>query len=62
LTGRELRRQRLRLELTQTELAEKLDINRGTVIRYESGSRPIPKLFEWAIKGLLADAGVVKKE
>jgi transcriptional regulator with XRE-family HTH domain len=61
LTGRELQKQRLRLGLTQSELAVKLDINRGTIIRYESGSRSIPKLFEWAIKGLLADAGLAKK-
>ena len=44
------RRKRERLGLTQEEMAKRLDINRGTIIRYESGETPIPKVVEMAFK------------
>ena len=44
------RRKRERLGLTQEEIAKRLDINRGTIIRYESGETPIPKVVEMALK------------
>ena len=44
------RRKRERLGLTQEEIAKRLDINRGTIIRYESGETPIPKVVEMAFK------------
>ena len=44
------RRKRERLGLTQEEMAKRLDMNRGTIIRYESGKFPIPKVVEMAFK------------
>ena len=44
------RRKRERLGLTQEEIAKRLDINRGTIIRYESGETPIPKVVEMAFR------------
>lgn len=44
------RRKRERLGLTQEEMAKRLDMNRGTIIRYESGETPIPKVVEMAVK------------
>jgi transcriptional regulator with XRE-family HTH domain len=44
------RRKRERLGLTQEAIAKRLDINRGTIIRYESGETPIPKVVELAFR------------
>ena len=49
------RRKRERLGLTQEEIAKRLDINRGTIIRYESGETPIPKAVEMAFKVIEAE-------
>jgi transcriptional regulator with XRE-family HTH domain len=58
LTGRELRRRRLHLGLTQKELAERLGMNRNTITRYERGFLPtIPKYVQLAVKALEAEAG-----
>jgi transcriptional regulator with XRE-family HTH domain len=58
LTGRELRKQRLLLGLTQRELAERLGMARNTITRYERGFLPkVPKYVELAIRGLVAEAG-----
>jgi len=63
LTGRELRRQRLLLGLTQSELADRLGMSRNTITRYERGFLPkIPKYVELAIKGLLAEARPVRRK
>ncbi len=57
LTGRELRRQRLRLGLTQRELAERLGMARNTITRYERGFLPIiPKYVELAIRALVTES------
>jgi transcriptional regulator with XRE-family HTH domain len=57
LTGRELRRQRLLLGLTQQELAQTLGMARNTITRYERGFLPkVPKYVELAVKGLLAES------
>jgi transcriptional regulator with XRE-family HTH domain len=57
LTGRELRRQRLLLGLTQQQLAKRLGMARNTITRYERGFLPtIPKYVELAMKGLLAES------
>jgi len=57
LTGRELRRQRLLLGLTQQELAERLGMARNTITRYERGFLPVvPKYVELAIKGLMSES------
>jgi transcriptional regulator with XRE-family HTH domain len=56
LSGRELRKQRLLLGLTQLELATKLGMARNTITRYERGFLPtIPKYVELAVKGLVAE-------
>jgi len=57
LTGRELRRQRLLLGLTQQELAARLGMARNTITRYERGILPtIPKYVELAVQALLAES------
>jgi transcriptional regulator with XRE-family HTH domain len=53
LTGRELRNQRLRLGLTQQQLAMKLGVARNTITRWERGFLPdVPKYVPLALKGL----------
>ena len=44
MTGRELRKQRLLLGLTQRELAAKLGMARNTITRYERGFLPDPEI------------------
>jgi len=41
------------LELSQEELAVKLDLDRATVIAYEADNPPA--WYVWALKGLLAE-------
>jgi transcriptional regulator with XRE-family HTH domain len=56
LTGRELRRRRLRLGLTQQALATRLGMSRNTITRYERGFLPvIPKYVALAVRGLEAE-------
>jgi len=62
LTGRELRKQRLLLGLTQRELADRLGMARNTITRYERGFLPrVPKYVELAIKGLVVESGQRKQ-
>ena len=49
-----MRRIRQRLGLTQVELAEALDLNRASIMRWESGEVAIPRLAEFALAHLLA--------
>ena len=57
LTGRDLRKRRLLLGLTQSELAAKLGMARNTITRYERGFLPkIPKYVELAVRGLQAES------
>ena len=49
------KRKRKRLGLTQEELAKRLDINRMTIIRYESGESAVPKPVEMAMKLIEAE-------
>lgn len=46
----ELKRKRERLGLTQAELAKRLGIAKLTVLRYENGQTPIPRIVELALK------------
>lgn len=55
--GRELRKLRLRLDLTQAELATRLGLNRMSISRYENDLWPIPKHIALAMKALSAEAG-----
>lgn len=52
MTPAELRAKRLKLGLTQTALAKRLDVNIKTIIRWESGAVAIPKVVEIALKSL----------
>ncbi len=58
VTGRELRKQRLRLGLTQAQLATRLGLNRMSISRYENDLWPIPKHVALAMRALLVEAGM----
>ena len=53
MTGRELKRLRKTLKMTQRELGEALDLNKNTVARAERDEIPIPRVTELAVKYLL---------
>ena len=59
MTGKELRRARLRLKLTQAELGDALELHKNTVARMERGELPVVKTTELAVKYL---AVVSKKQ
>jgi len=50
MKGEDLKRKRERLNLTQDELAKRLDVKRLTIIRWENGQVDIPKIAELALK------------
>lgn len=52
MTGKEFRIKRNLMDLTQAELAEKLDLNANTISRYENEDLQIPKTVELAIKAI----------
>jgi DNA-binding XRE family transcriptional regulator len=54
MTGAELRASRQQLSLTQVQLAAALDLQRDSIIRYESGKWPIPQVVEMAVELLVA--------
>jgi DNA-binding XRE family transcriptional regulator len=53
MNGKELKRLRMALKMTQRELAEALDLNKNTVARAERDEIPIPRVTELAIKYLV---------
>ena len=53
MTGSELRAARRRMLLTQTHLADLLDISRPTVSYYETGHAKVPRTVELAMEALL---------
>jgi DNA-binding XRE family transcriptional regulator len=53
MTGEELRRVRLRLKMTQNELAQALEVHWNTIARAERGKLPVLKTTELAVKYLL---------
>ena len=55
MDGETLRRKRERLGLTQEELAKRLGRKRLSIIRYESGESPVPKVIELALKTIEAE-------
>jgi transcriptional regulator with XRE-family HTH domain len=57
LTGPEFRKIRLRLGLTQDEIARELDIDRRTVGRWERGEVNVPKVVAFAMKYLVLRKG-----
>lgn len=52
LTGTELRARRTKLGLTQSELAEKLEVSANTVARWERDEVGIPGMTDLALKEL----------
>ena len=61
MTGNELRDARRRLLLTQTHLADLLDISRPTVSYYETGHAKVPKTVELAMEALLARTSIKQR-
>lgn len=53
MTGKELKRARESLDMTQAELAEALELHKNTVARAERDELPILKTTELAVKYLL---------
>ncbi len=56
MTGKELRKRRRAIDLTQVQLAEELGLSPNTVSRYETQDLVIPKAVELAIEALEARA------
>ncbi|HYB71013.1 MAG TPA: helix-turn-helix transcriptional regulator [Candidatus Bathyarchaeia archaeon] len=54
MTGSELRRLRTQAGLTQQELARRADVNRRTIIRWETGKFPIPAMVARGLETILA--------
>ena len=52
MTGSELRAARRRLLLTQTHLADMLDVSRPTISYYETGHAKVPRAVELAMEAL----------
>jgi transcriptional regulator with XRE-family HTH domain len=48
----ELKKIRLRLDLSQESMATRLGLHKNTVYRYETGQRPIPKVVTLAVRSL----------
>jgi transcriptional regulator with XRE-family HTH domain len=55
LTRSEFRANRLRLGLTQGELARRFGMSRNTITRWELGLLSLPRIAQWAMKGLAAE-------
>jgi DNA-binding XRE family transcriptional regulator len=53
MTGKELRRARARLKMTQKELARELEVHWNTIARAERGELPVLKTTELAVMFLL---------
>lgn len=52
MTGEELKTRRETLDLTQTELADLLDVKQNTVYRWEAGKLPISRTVELAFENI----------
>jgi transcriptional regulator with XRE-family HTH domain len=53
MTGKELRRRRMSLGLSQIQFAKEIDVVPNTVSRWESGSIPtVPKTVELSLEAL----------
>ena len=52
MEGRELKRERLWMDLKQEDLAKILELTPATISRYENGAQAIPKTIEYSIKYL----------
>jgi len=50
--AKKFKRKRMSLGLSQTELAELLDVKPNTISRYETGALPISKVVELALEAI----------
>jgi len=50
VTGKQLKRIRLAMELEQTELAKKLGVHSVTVSRWETSASPVPKAIALLVR------------
>jgi transcriptional regulator with XRE-family HTH domain len=57
LTGTELRARRTKLGLTQSELAQKLEVSANTVARWERDEVGVPGMTDLALKALESQSG-----
>ncbi len=55
MTGTELRRLRKRAGLSQAALAKRAEVAARTIIRWETGQTPIPKLEALGLRTLLRE-------
>jgi transcriptional regulator with XRE-family HTH domain len=56
MTGEELRKRREELRLTQAELGKRLGLSRLSILRYEKGLVPVPKMVEYAMREIEREA------
>ncbi len=52
MEGKELKKRREKLALTQTELAEMLDVKQNTIYRWEADKLPISRMVELAFENI----------
>lgn len=62
MKGAKLRERRLALGLTQQALADKLDVSRNTVARWEREEMAIPGFLNLALKTLECEAAKTSKK
>lgn len=55
MTSAELKAFRIEMQMTQGALAQCLGVSRTTLVGYERGTSPVPKLVELGIAALHAD-------
>lgn len=61
MKGSELKKIRETLNLTQAELAEKLDVKQNTVYRWEADILPISRVVELALKTVEREIRFISK-
>lgn len=57
MTPADLKTIRDALGLTQQALADRLDVHRVTVAKWETGAQPIPQIAQLAVMGLAQNEG-----
>lgn len=60
MTGKQLRRKRNQMSMTQAELAKLLGVARNTVARWERGEMSVPKFLHLALKSVDAELAARK--
>lgn len=62
MTGKQIKRIRLKLGLTQVQLAEKVGVSRNTVVRWESGAMGVRESAARLLKTIERDEAKVEEE